>query len=70
MQHEILSATVVASDCMSADAYATAFMVMGLDSAVRFVQEKPDLDVYFIYTDSVGGMNVYQSEGMKRYIEE
>lgn len=70
VQHEILSATVVASDCMSADAYATAFMVMGLDSAVRFVQEKPDLDVYFIYTDSVGGMNVYQSEGMKRYIEE
>lgn len=70
VQHEILSATVVAPDCMSADAYATAFMVMGLDSAARFVQEKPDLDVYFIYADSVGEMRVYQSSGMKRYIEK
>lgn len=70
VQHEILSATVVAPDCMSADAYATAFMVMGLDSAARFVQEKPDLDVYFIYADSVGEMRVYQSPGMKRYIEK
>ena len=31
VQHNILSATVVAKDCMSADAYATAFMVMGLE---------------------------------------
>ena len=70
VQHEILSATVVAPDCMSADAYATAFMVMGLDSAARFVQEKPGLDAYFIYADSAGEMRVYQSPGMKRYIGE
>ena len=31
VQHTLLSATVMAPDCMTADAYATAFMVMGLE---------------------------------------
>lgn len=38
VQHSILSSTVIAKDCASADAYATAFMVMGLDSAKAFVK--------------------------------
>jgi thiamine biosynthesis lipoprotein len=33
IQHNILSATVIAKDCTTADAYATAFMVMGLEKA-------------------------------------
>lgn len=37
VQHSILSSTVIAKDCASADAYATAFMVMGLDSAKAFL---------------------------------
>lgn len=68
VQHEILSATVVGRDCMSADAYATAFMVMGLDKALRFVREHPALDAYFIYEDSAGQVRTCQSEGMARYI--
>ena len=52
VEHNLLSATVFASDCMTADALATAFMVMGLDKACEFV-EKQILPVtaYFIYTD-------------------
>lgn len=68
VQHEILSATVVARDCMSADAYATAFMVMGLEEACRFVQGHPALEAYFIYEDSTGQVRTWQSGGMGRYL--
>ena len=51
VQHSILSATVIAKDCMSADAYATAFMVMGLEEAERVADAHPDIDACFIYTD-------------------
>ena len=70
VQHSILSATVIARDCMSADAYATAFMVMGLDEAVRFVEARPDLDAYFIYDDGEGKTATYQTRGMERYLSE
>ena len=69
VQHEILSATVLAPDCMSADAYATAFMVMGLDSACRFVDAKDGLEAYFIYTDSAGRVRTWQSAGMGKYLD-
>lgn len=68
VQHEILSATVIAHDCMSADAYATAFMVMGLQKAVSFAEAHPEIDVYFIYNDPEDHIQVYQTEGMKRYL--
>lgn len=66
--HNLLSATVIARDCMSADAYATAFMVMGLERAKTFVEARPDLDAYFIYADSTGSYQTYMTEGMKRYL--
>lgn len=69
VQHEILSATVIAPDCMSADAYATAFMVMGLDSARRFVEDKAGVEAYFVYTDSTGQTRTWQSAGMEKYVE-
>lgn len=67
VQHSILSATVVAADCMSADAYATAFMVMGMESAQAFVEARPDLDACFIYADSTGRYQTYMTSGMKQY---
>lgn len=68
VQHNILSSTVIARDCMTADAYATAFMVMGLDEASRFVEARPELDAYFIYTDENGKLNTYFTKGMERYM--
>ncbi len=49
VQHELLSASVYAPDCMTADAYATAFMVLGLDKAKKIVEDTPELEAYFIY---------------------
>ncbi|WP_291529532.1 FAD:protein FMN transferase [Bacteroides sp. UBA939] len=68
VQHSILSATVIAKDCMSADAYATAFMVMGLEEAERFADAHPDINAYFIYTDKKGDLQMYYTKGMKRFV--
>lgn len=68
VQHNILSATVIAKDCMSADAYATAFMVMGLEEAERFANAHPDIDACFIYTDEKGELQTYYTKGMERFI--
>ncbi len=68
IQHSILSATVVAKDCMSADAYATAFMVMGMDEAAAFCHAHPELDACFIYSDSIGELKMHLTDGMKRYV--
>lgn len=68
IQHNILSATVVAQDCATADAYATSFMVLGLDSAKAICDAHPELDAYFIYTKEDGKTDVYYTEGMKKYM--
>lgn len=67
-EQNILSSTVVAKDCMTADAYATAFMAMGLDKARVLASSLPDLDYFFIYSDEQGRQKVTYSEGMLRYL--
>jgi len=69
-EQNILSATVIASDCMTADAYATAFMAMGLDDALKLVAKLPEIEYYFIYTDSANQEQIAMSEGMKPMIKE
>lgn len=68
VQHSILSATVVAKDCMTADALATAFMVMGLEKSEAFCKKNPEIDAYFIYGGENGKFNTFVTEGMKKYI--
>lgn len=50
-QTNLLSVTVVAPDCLTADAYATAFMVLGMDAAEKILKAHPELQVWFIYDD-------------------
>ena len=69
VQHNILSATVLCNQCAKADAYATAFMVMGLDKAREVLDRNPDLMVYFIYDDK-GQSKVWYSPSMKDKIEQ
>jgi thiamine biosynthesis lipoprotein len=66
----LLSATVVARDCMTADAYATAFMVMGTDRSIKFLDENRFLDAYLIYSDEKGNYKVYFTKGLKKFIVE
>lgn len=65
--HSLLSATVIANDCMTADAYATSFMVMGLERTKTFVGSNSNIDVYLVYVDAGGVLKTYYSSGMKKY---
>lgn len=70
VQHNILSATVIADDCATADAYATSFMVLGLQRARKVLEKHPELMAYFIYSDAKGRNAVWFSPSMKgKYIE-
>jgi len=55
--HNLLSVSVLADDCTTADAYATAFLVMGMEKALKIAQER-GLEVYGIYTDEKDGLQV------------
>ena len=60
VQHNILSATVLAPDCATADAYATAFMVLGLEDTQRVLSHHPELKAYIIYADSTSKNAVWR----------
>ena len=62
VQHSLLSATVLAKNCATADAYATSFMVMGVEKARKLLDRHPELMAYFIYSDAKGNLkNMVQS---------
>lgn len=63
VKHSLLSVSVLASDCMTADAFATAFMVMGLEKSREFLAKNKELDAYFIYSSKDGSMQTYYSDG-------
>jgi FAD:protein FMN transferase len=68
VQHNLLSATVVANDCMTADAWATAFMVLGLEKSKQLLLKLPELDVFFIFANEDGSNSTYVSPGMEKRI--
>ena len=63
VQHNILSATVIAKRCAMADAYATALMVVGLDKAKEILGRHKDLKAYIIY-DKGGKYGIWHTEGL------
>ena len=70
VQHNILSATVLAKNCATADAYATSFMVMGLDGAKKILAKHPELDAYLIYSDHKGNNQIWYSPSLKKKLME
>lgn len=53
-KNELISVTVYAKDAMTADAYDNAFILMGLQQALAFVEKHKDLAAYFIYRKNNG----------------
>ena len=68
VQHNILSATVIAKDCTTADAYATAFMVMGLEEAKAFCEAHPELHAYFICDGEGDSYEIFATPGMEKWM--
>lgn len=66
--HSLLSVSVLAKDGITADAYATAFMVMGLEKSVEFLKSHNDLNAYFIFSSEDGEFGIYATEGIEELI--
>jgi len=62
---DITSATVLASTCALADAYATAFMALGLEKSKLILKNIDGIDVYFTYNDQNNEEQVFATEGLK-----
>ena len=68
VNHSLLSASVLAERCAYADAYATAFMVMGLEKSKAFLEKHKELEAYFIYSDSLGKNKTFETEGFDKIL--
>lgn len=69
VRHNLLSISVLANDCATADGYATAFMVMGYKKARDFVENEPDLEAFFIIDAGTGTYQTYATKGFEEIIE-
>lgn len=69
VQHNILSSTVLAKDCATADAYATSFMVLGLEEAQKVLEKHPELMAFFVYNDEAGNAKQWYSPRLKELIK-
>ena len=65
---DILSASVISDDCIYADAWATAFMAMGLSKSKTLVEDIKHIEALFIYNDSENMMDTWHSSGFDQYI--
>lgn len=70
IRSKLLSATILANDCMTADGYATACMVIGLEKSKELIESKPDMEAYFIYSNEDGSYGEYFTDGLKELIIE
>ena len=68
VRHNLLSVTVTAPDCMSADAFATAFMIMGLEKSAKLVKKLDGIEAYFIYSDDKGDFCTEFTDGFREII--
>lgn len=68
-QKDILSATVFSKDCVLADAYATSFMVLGLDSTRTILDSHPELMAFIIYTNEKNENAIWYSEQLEKFIK-
>lgn len=68
-RNSLLSASVFAEDCMTADAFATAFMTMGLDKAFSMATDTKELEAFFIFGKEDGSMGIKFTEGLKELFD-
>ena len=67
-ESNLLSATVIHTQCAYADAMATMFMVLGMDDSLKLLETHPEIAVLLIYSDNAGDMHQYVSKAMEQYM--
>jgi len=69
-RNRLLSATIIADDCATADGIATACMVMGQDRTIEFLNLHPEFEAYLIYSDDNGNFKTWATQNLKKNISE
>jgi len=69
-KNQLLSATIIADECATADGIATACMVMGKDKSIEFMDLHPEFEAFLIYSDDTGNFKTWVSENLKEFIME
>ena len=69
VEHNLLSATVIAPNTAAADGYATAFMAMGVEKTMAFLSENEDLQlaVYLLFENKNGRIERAFTPNMNKY---
>lgn len=68
--HHLLSATILADECMTADAYATACMVAGLEKSKRFLQQNNQIEGYLIFSNDSGDIKTFTTPDFKEKMSQ
>lgn len=66
---KVLATSVIAKDCATADAYATAFMAMDLGDTKVLLSSQTELEAYLIYLDEEGNTLEFMTEGFKKLVQ-
>jgi len=68
VEHGLLSATVLADDCMTADAYATAFMVLGVEKSLQIANNTRGIECFLIFSGANNKYEQVYSKGFAKYL--
>lgn len=69
-RNTLLSVSIIADDCATADGIATACMVMGKNKTVEFLRNHSEFEAYLVYSDEKGNFGTWISDKLKANIEE
>lgn len=69
-KNTLLSATIIADDCITADAYATVCMASGIEKSLEVLKKVKGLEAYLIYNDNDGKYQIYVTDGLKKMIKQ
>ena len=67
-RNQLLSATIIADDCATADGIATACMVIGKDRTIDFLNLHPEFDAFLVYSDDQGNFRTWATKNLEEYI--
>jgi FAD:protein FMN transferase len=70
VKNNLLSASIIADDCTTADGIATACMVFGKEKTIEFLASHPEFEAFLVYSDENGNFNTWSSQKLKRYLSE
>lgn len=68
VEHNVLSATVMAENSVWADAMASICMVMGIEKSLPLIESMDGVEVYYIFVNDQNELETFATEGFQKLI--